>query len=466
MNAPFARLARLLMLALMLSTLAVRPAFAQADSGPSVLRDTETELLFKQMSTPLIVAAGLDPHSVNVVLLNDPEINAFVATGQTVYVQSGLLEATDNVNQLQGVVAHELGHVIAGDAIRSGQGQKQATGISILSLVLAAAAIAAGAGDAAMGVMMAGQQAALGEFLAFTRAQEATADATGARLLSEAGISGKGIIDFFGKLQNQEYRLAIYSKDSFDRDHPLSSERIQALDQKLRADPAWGKPTDPALEARFQRVKAKLLGYIDPKQAVIKYPESDQSVPAHLARAYAYHLGGYPQKAEGEADALLAKDPHDPFFLELKGQILLEGGKPKESLAPLREATQRSGDAPLIAAMLGHALVATEDPKNFTEAKQILKVAVNRDNQDPFAWYQLGIIYEHEGDDARAALATAERSNLEDQPKMALASAEMAMKGIPTGTPDYLRAQDIAMVSRAELAKKDKKYRDQKELRQ
>ena len=466
MNAPFARLARLLMLALMLSTLAVRPAFAQADSGPSVLRDTETELLFKQMSTPLIVAAGLDPHSVNVVLLNDPEINAFVATGQTVYVQSGLLEATDNVNQLQGVVAHELGHVIAGDAIRSGQGQKQATGISILSLVLAAAAIAAGAGDAAMGVMMAGQQAALGEFLAFTRAQEATADATGARLLSKAGISGKGIIDFFGKLQNQEYRLAIYSKDSFDRDHPLSSERIQALDQKLRADPAWGKPTDPALEARFQRVKAKLLGYIDPKQAVIKYPESDQSVPAHLARAYAYHLGGYPQKAEGEADALLAKDPHDPFFLELKGQILLEGGKPKESLAPLREATQRSGDAPLIAAMLGHALVATEDPKNFTEAKQILKVAVNRDNQDPFAWYQLGIIYEHEGDDARAALATAERSNLEDQPKMALASAEMAMKGIPTGTPDYLRAQDIAMVSRAELAKKDKKYRDQKELHQ
>jgi predicted Zn-dependent protease len=466
MNAPIARLTRLLMLALMFSTLAVRPAFAQADSGPSVLRDTETELLFKQMSTPLIVAAGLDPRSVNVVLLNDPEINAFVATGQTVYVQSGLLEATDNVNQLQGVVAHELGHVIAGDAIRSGQGQREATGISILSLVLAAAALAAGAGDAAMGVLMAGQQAALGGFLAFTRAQEATADATGARLLSKAGISGKGIIDFFGKLQNQEYRLAIYSKDSFDRDHPLSSERIEALDQKLRADPAWNKQTDPALEARFQRVKAKLLGYIDPKQAVIKYPESDQSVPAHLARAYAYHLGGYPQKAEGEADALLAKDPHDPFFLELKGQILLEGGKPKEALAPLREATERSGDAPMIAAMLGHALVATDDPKNFAEAKQILKVAVNRDNQDPFAWYQLGIIYEHEGDDARAALATAERSNLEDQPKMALASAEMAMKGIPTGTPDYLRAQDIAMVSRAELAKKDKKYRDKKELRQ
>ena len=324
--------------------------------------------------------------------------------------------------------------------------------------MLGAVALAAGAGDAGMGIMQAGQRAALGEMLAFTRGQEATADATGSRLLSKAGISGKGMLDFFNKLQNQEYRLAIYSKDSFDQTHPLSSERIQALQQKLKSDPAWGKPVDTALEARFQRVKAKLLGFVNPKQAVLRYAESDQSVPAHYARAYAYHLGGYPDKAIAEADSLLATSPQDPFFLELKGQILLEGGKPKEAIPILREATQRSNEAPLIAAMLGHALVATEDPKNFAEAKQILKVAVNRDNQDPFAWYQLGIIYDREGDLARASLATAERSNLESNPKMALASAEMAMKGIPPGTPDWLRAQDIAMVSKAEL-KKDKKDR-------
>jgi len=457
---------RLFMMALVFAMATVQPAFAQKqqdESGPTVLRDTETELMFKKMSTPLIVAAGLDPNSVKVTLLNDPEINAFVATGQTVYVQSGLLEACDNVNQLQGVVAHELGHVVAGDSIRSGQGVKQATAITILSLLLGVAAAAAGGAEAGMGVFQAGQRAALGEFLAFTRAQEATADASGVRFLSKAGISGKGMLQFFNKLQNEEYRYAIYSKDSFDRDHPLSSERIEALQQKLRADPAYNKPIDPALEASFERVKAKLLGYIDPRQAVIKYPESDQSIPAHYARAYAYHLGGYPQKADAEADALLAKDPHDPFFLELKGQILLEDGKPKEAIAPLREAVERSNEAPMIAAMLGHALVATEDPKNFAEAKTILKVAVSRDNEDPFAWYQLGIIYDREGDDARAALATAERNNLEDNPKMALASATMAMKGIPAGTPDYLRAQDIAMVSKAELAKKDKKYRDPKD---
>ena len=466
MNSPFARAVKLMMMVTMMTTAVVAsPAAAQEDQGPSLLRDSETELLFKDMSRPLIKAANLDPNSVEVVLLNDPEINAFVSQGQVVYLQSGLIQAADDVGEVQGVVAHELGHVAGGHSIRLQEGAKEATGITVATMILGALAIAAGAGDAAMGLMMAGQQAAMGKFLAFTRTQEASADAFAVKTLSAAGISGKGMLDFFAKLQNQEYRLAIYAKDSYDRTHPLSSERIRALEQAYRADPAWNKPVDPALEARFERVKAKLFGFTNPKQAVIKYPESDQSIPAHYARAYAYHIGGYPDKANAEADALLAKDPHDPFFLELKGQILLEGGKPKEALAPLREAVARSGQMPMISAMLGHALVATEDPKNFAEAKQVLKGAVNRDNEDPFAWYQLGMIYEQEGDSARAALATAERSNLQANPKLAYASARLAMKGIPAGSPDYLRAQDIAMVSRAELAKKDKRYRgEEKEL--
>ncbi len=461
MNSPVARFARLLMLALMLTIVTARPAAAQ-EADASILRDSETELLFNDISRPLIRAAGLDPKSVNVVLLNDSEINAFVATGQTVYIHSGLIQAVDNVNQLQGVIAHELGHVAGGHSIRLQQGAREATGITIATLVLGALAIAAGAGDAGMGIMAAGQQAALGKFLAFSRTQEASADQAAVKYLHAAGISGKGMLQFFAKLQNQEYRLAIYAKDSYDRTHPLDSERIQALEQTFKADPAWNAPIDPGLEARFERVKAKLNGYIDPRRAVTKYPESDQSVPAHYARAYAYHLSGYPDKAQSEADALLATDPQDPFFLELKGQILLEGGKPREAIAPLREATRRSGNMPLIAAMLGHALVATEDAKNFAEAKEVLKVAVSRDNQNPFAWYQLGIIYDREGDEARAALATAERSNLEANPKLAYSSARMAMAGIPAGTPDFLRAQDIAMVSRAELAKKDKRYREEK----
>jgi predicted Zn-dependent protease len=456
MSSPLSRFMRMLMLALVLALAVPRAAAAADDQGPTVLRDTETEQLFADLARPLIEAANLDDKSVEVVLLNDDEINAFVAGSQNVYVNSGLIIAADNVNEVQAVVAHELGHVAGGHSIRMGEGAKQATGIQLATMVLGAIALAAGAGDAAMGLMMMGQRAALGSFLAFTRAQETSADLAGASYLSKAGISGKGSLQFFKKLQNQEYRLAVYATDSYDRTHPLSGERISMLENLYKKDPAWNNPTDPVLEARFQRVKAKLLGFINPKQAIQKYPESDQSVPAHYARAYAYHLGAYPDKALSETDALLKTDPDDPYFLELKGQILLEGGKPAEAIAPLREAVKESHDAPLIASMLGHALIATEDVKNFGEAKTILKTAVARDNENPFAWYQLGIIYDREGDQPRAALATAERNNLEGNPKLALASAEMAMRGIPAGSPDYLRAQDIAMVSKAEL-KNDKK---------
>ena len=449
-----ARFARMLMLALVLSLALVQPAVAQ-DAG--ILRDTETEALFRDLSRPLIIAAGLDPSSTKVVLLGDPEINAFVDRGQVVYLQSGLILAADDVSEVQGVVAHELGHVAGGHSIRLQQGVKEATGLTIATLVLGAIAVAMGAGEAGMGIIAAGRQAALGKFLSFSRTQESSADQAAASYLSKAGLSGKGMLDFFGKLQNQEYRLAIYAKDSYDRTHPLSNERIEALQVAFKTDPAWARPVDPVLEARFERVKAKLFGFVNAKQAINKYPESDLSIPGHYARAYAYHVGGYSDKALYETETLLKIAPDDPYFLELKGQVLLESGKPIEAIEPLRAARAASGDAPLISAMLGHALVATEDAKYFAEAKAVLKAAVNRDNQDPFAWYQLGIIYDREGDDARAQLATAERSNLEAKPKLALASAELAMRGIPPSSPDWLRAQDIAMVSRAEL-KKDKKH--------
>jgi predicted Zn-dependent protease len=455
MSSSLSRLMRMLMLALVLGLASARPA-AAADEGPSILRDAETEALFRDIAAPLVDAANPDNKSVRVVLIRDDEINAFVAGSQNVYVNSGLMTSADNVNQLQAVIAHELGHVAGGHAIRMGEGAKEATGISLATMVLGAIAIAAGAPEAGMGIFAMGQRAALGQFLAFTRAQETSADLAGVKYLSAAGISGKGSLEFFKKLQNQEYRLAIYSTDSYERTHPLSGERISILENLYKKDPAWNRPSDPQLEARFQRVKAKLFGFVNSRQAIIRYPESDQTVPAHYARAYAYHLGAYPDKALSEAEALLKTNPHDPYFLELKGQILLESGRPAEAVAPLREATERSGRAPLIASMLGHALISTEDKKNYAEAKTILKTAVSADNENPFAWYQLGMIYDQEGDTPRAALATAERNNLEGKPKLALASAEMAMRGIPAGSPDYLRAQDIAMVSRTEL-KKDKK---------
>jgi len=459
MMMPFARRAaaslRLALAALALAVIAAQPALAQ-----SILRDAETEALFDEMSAPLIAAAGLNPRNVKVVMINDKEINAFVAGGQIVYIHSGLLTAANNANEVQGVVAHELGHVAGGHVIRINEGIKTATGITLLSLLVGVAAIAAGAGDVGAGIMAAGQQAALGKFLAFTRTQESSADQAGRSYMAKAGISGRGLISFFKKLQGIEFRLSIPQDDSYGRTHPLSGERVSILEEQMRSDPAWSKPTDPALEARFQRVKAKLKGFIEqPAQVLNDFPESNGAIPARYARAYAWHRSAYPEKALAETDALLKAVPGDPYFLELKGQILLESGRPSEALPILREAVTRTNAQPLISALFGHALIATEDSANFDEAARVLRAAVAKDNENPFAWYQLGVVFDRQGDAARAAMASAERYHLEGRPRLALANAEIAVRNLPQGTPDWIRAQDIAMVSKTAVDDEKRKRR-------
>lgn len=422
--------------------------FAQPAQAQSLLRDAETEAMFDEMSRPLIIAAGLSPRNVKVVLVGDPSVNAFVAGGQTVYVHSGLIAAADNASQVQGVIAHELGHIADGHVPLADAGIKPALAIQIVSLVLGIAAAAAGSGEGAAGIIAAGQQAAVGKYLAFSRVQEATADATGAKFLQTAGLSGRGILEFFKKLQNLEFRAGYTNIDPFAQSHPLSGERVATLSETLMSSPFWSKPTDPGLEDRFRRVKAKLAGFVnEPKRTLIEYPVEDQSIYAHYARAYAYHRGGYPDKANAEADALVKAMPHDPYFLEIKGQILLESGQPEEAIAPLREATERSNYQPLIATTFGHALIATEKPANFPEAEKVLRQAVGRDDENPFAWFQLGVVYERKGDQPRALLATAERAALNGDLRTASFSARGALAGLPPNTPDWIRAQDLVLLT-------------------
>jgi predicted Zn-dependent protease len=443
-----------------LAAIAMLGLSAQPVMAQSILRDAETEQFFNDISLPIIKQTGLSPKNVRIVLIGDKSINAFTAGGQDVYMHSGLVVAADNAGELQGVIAHELGHVVGGHVLRSSEGIKQATGITLLSLLLGAAAIAAGAGDAGAGILAAGQQVALSRYLAFSRTQEAVADSAAQTYLTGAGISGKGMISFFKKLQGLEFRYGASKEDSFAYDHPLTGERISVLQDKFSNDKAWNVAGDPALEARFLRIKAKLKGFVnEPKQTLIDYPESNKSLPAHYARAYAYHRSAYPEKALAEADILLAAAPHDPYFLELKGQILLESGRPTEALPVLREAVAQTEAQPLIAALFGHALVATEDRANISEAQRVLKASINRDNDNPFAWYQLGVVYDQQGDAPRAAMASAERFHLEGRPKLALASAEIAVRTLPTGSADWLRAQDIELVSRTAVDDDKKHHR-------
>ncbi|WP_100260034.1 M48 family metalloprotease [Qipengyuania seohaensis] len=443
---------------LALLVLAAQPLAAQ-----SVLRDAETEAFLDEISAPLVEAAGLEPGNVEMVLINDPSLNAFVAGGQAIYLHSGLIDAADSANEVQGVIAHELGHITGGHINRIGEGYAKAGNISLLSMLAGIGAALAGSTDAAMGLMMAGQSAAISSVLSFTRTQEASADAAGAEYLSRAGITGRGSLTFFGKLLNMEMRRG-FSQDEeagFWRTHPLSGDRISTLRGTYEKDPAWNTPSDPAIEARFQRIKAKLKGYVaDPVHTLRDYPETDASTPALVARAYAYHKQAKMDLALDTADKLIEREPADPYFLELKGQVLLESGRPAEALDYLREATDLSRSEPLIASLFGHALIATEDESNFEEAERVLRASVGRDRYNPFAWYQLGVVYAARGDMPRARLASAEQQVMKREYALAMRSAQAAEAGLPVGSPDWLRAQDIGMQARALLEQQCEMSRD------
>ena len=453
MSAPLrlrpARIAAALLAILSLLALGTRPALAQ-----SILRDAETEALLHDMAAPLIEASELEPGNVDIVLVGDRSINAFVAGGQVVYINAGLIEAADTANEVQGVIAHELGHITGGHVLRGQDAANQAGQISILSMVLAAAAAAAGAGDAAFGIISAGQRAAIGKYLAFSRQQEAATDAAGARYLSAAGISGRGSLAFFGKLQNLEYRYNVSQADEaqYTRTHPMTGDRIAFMREVYENDPAWDAPEDAQLQARFERVKAKLVGYLaQPRETLRDYPRTDTSVPARYARAYAFHKNALIEEALVESEALIAAEPDNPYFHELKGQVLLESGRPEQALGSLRLASEMTSYHPLIASILGHALIATEDSENFAEAERVLRAAVGRDRRNPFAWYQLGVVYAERGDLPRAKLASAEQQVMSRQYASALRNATAAEQALDTGTPDWLRAQDIAFEARAAL---------------
>ena len=429
-------------------SLTAQPAMAQ-----SILRDAETEALLRDMADPLVEAAGLRPGNVDIVLVNDPSINAFVAGGQAVYIHSGLINAADSANEVQGVIAHELGHITGGHVINT-DGASAAQTISILSLLIGVALAAAGGGDAAMGAMMAGQRAAMGKYLAFNRAQESSADAAGAQFLSDAGITGKGSLEFFGKLLNQEYRYNRSQSEEagFNRTHPLSGDRIARLREVYEKDPAWNTPPDPQLQVRFERVRAKLYGYLaEPVRTLKSYPVTRTDVPARYARAYAYHKDARIDQALAETDALIAVEPDNPYFLELRGQVLLESGRPGEALPALRRATELTNSEPLIASLFGHALIATEDRSHYDEAESVLRAAVAKDRRNPFAWYQLGMVYAAKGDMPRAHLASAEQQVMQRQYIEALRSAQLAESALPEGSADWLRAQDVRMQAQAAL---------------
>lgn len=419
----------------------------------SLLRDAETEAWLRTIGVPIFEAARLDPRNVEFFLVGDKEINAFVTGGQNIFLNAGLLLEAENVNEVVGVIAHETGHISGGHLARSGEMGKEATGITMLSVLLGAAAVAGGSPDAGAAIIMGGQTAAVASFLSFSRVQESAADQAGAQFLEAAGISGKGLISFFDKLQQREFRYAV-EQNGYWRSHPLSSERISRLQEVVAKSPHFETPPHKEWQHQFLRIRAKLAGFmLEPQRTFQLYPESDMSEYGHYARAYAWHKLADVNAAMTELDWLLRAAPSDPYYLELQGQILLESGKVAESIAPLRRAAQLSDGQPLILTLLGHALLSTEDPALEREAITMLQNALRQDNSNPFGWFQLGIGFARQNDEGRAAWASAERYALIGSPREAAANAKRALGKLAKGTPEWIRTQDILVIAENELKK-------------
>jgi predicted Zn-dependent protease len=425
-------------------------AVAPANAG-SGIRDAEMEKILREYGEPIWKAAGLDPKAIHVYIINDPAINAFVAGGQNIFMNTGTIMELDTPSELKGIMAHETGHIAGGHLARGPEAMNKAEIPMIISMVAGIAAIAAGAPDIGMAMMVGAQGVAQRELLAFSRQQESSADQAGVKYLTATGQSAKGMLEVFNKFADQEV-LSGNRQDPFVRSHPLSRDRMAALEALVAASPFRDRTdTKPELEA-YAMMRAKLRGFVDSPEVTLRnYPERDQSQPARYARAVAYFKGADLETALAQINSLIAERPTYPYFWELKGQILVESAKPVEGVPAYRKAVELAPDEPLLQASLGAALVATEDPKLLAEAKTHLKLSIALEDDNAMAWYYLANVYGAEGNSGMAALATAERNFAVRDLGGAMQFAKRAQRDLKQGTQDWQRANDIIAVSQAQM---------------
>jgi len=422
-------------------------AHAQDSDAVTILRDTEIEEILHQDSDPIFVAAGLDPKTVKIILLGTKEINATTSSGPTIMVNTGLILEAETPNQLIGVLAHETGHAAGGHIARSDEGMKSALRTFLLTMGLGIAAAVAGRPDAGAALMYNADYFATLNYLGYSRVQEADADQAAITYLERAGESAQGLVDFFDKFRYEEVFDHAHQYPFF-QSHPLSSDRIEALHVRAEKQAHYKAPDTPEAIEQHKIMIAKIRGFMDPPfQTLTKYKESDTSFAARYARSIAYYKSGETDRSIKAIDALIAEKPDDPYLYELKGQVLFEDGKIKDSEAPYRKAVELKPNAPLLRILLGQTLASEEDKTKLDDAIAQLKRAIDFENDNPDAWQFLARAYDEKGDAGMARLATAEQNYALGQLKDARVFAMRAREMLPKNTPQWRRATDIVLVS-------------------
>lgn len=424
------------------------PAAAQ---GINLLQDTETERLLRSYEEPILKVAGIDPNAVKIYIVGDTSLNAFVAEGQNIFVNTGLFIHLKSPNEMQGVLAHETGHMAGGHLTRGSEAIAKAEIPMLLSMVLGIGAAIAGAGQAGMVLMGIGQSAAAAQFFQFSRAQEATADQMGQKYLRALHLSGMGMVHVFDRMANEE-AMIVKNPEQFATSHPASRDRVANLQEIAEASPYRDVPDSPQAVHAYEMVKAKIIGFQLPVQDVLyRYPLTDKSAPARYARAMVYMRQPDLQKALTEINSLIKEEPKNPFFYEVLGQIYVSMSQPIKGISPYQKSVDLLPDAPELRVALAAAQVASGDKKIEAQAVENLKIAVQQDSENPFAWYQMAQAYSDLGNNPMADLATSERYYSVGDVRKAAVFAIRARQKLKTGTPDWERANDILAIAQSQL---------------
>jgi len=418
---------------------------AHAQQTQALIRDAEIESDIRGWISPVFTAAGLDASFVKLYLVNDNQINSFVAGGQRIFINTGTLLRSETPNMVIGVLAHETGHIAGGHLLRMQEALSTASAESIAGFLLgAAAAVFSRDGQPLAGGAIAGMTMAQRSLFAYSINQEARADEAALSFLDRTHQSARGLLKFFKILEGEEVLLPD-NQDPYLRTHPLTSERIEYVQRHVDSSP-WSNVKDtPEHQVQHDRMVAKLKGFLEPPAKVLQeYPPSDHSLYARYARAAAYHRMPEDDKALAEMDSLLKDYPKDPYFWELRAQIYFESGRIAQSVAPYRMAVSLAPNQPLLHMELATALIeANEGQANAHEAEAEAKRAVELDDQDPDAWHALGIAEGRLGDTGNASVALAQEAMIAGDRHTAAQESAIAIKLLKRGSPGWLRADDI-----------------------
>jgi predicted Zn-dependent protease len=424
---------------------AMAPVALAADR-PSLIRDAEIESIIRGYASPIFTAAGIDPASIDIYIVNDDAINAFVAGGLNLFLYAGLLMRMDKPNQVIGVIAHETGHMAGGHLIRTREALRAATAEAILAYILGiGAGVAAGNAGAGAAIVSGGQAIAQANLLQFTRTQENSADYAGLRFLETTHQSARGLLDVLHMLQKNEV-LTGAGGNPYLRTHPLTKERLDYIGNYVAQSPYSDAVDTPETIESYHRMRAKLIGFLHPLPDTLSaYPETDTSFAGRYARAIAYFRVGQLQKALPLVDGLIGEEPQNPYLQELKGQMLFENGRTADSIPPYREAVRLRPDSSLLHLGLAESMIELGDPALNKQAISELETAVGIEPKLNQAWRLLSIAYDRDGQAPMTALALAELSLGRGDNKEAERHAERALDMLPQGSPAWLRAEDIVM---------------------